>query len=356
MSSILRNIQIPLFIKVEPGVMKNIHHVLDEHHLNFRKPLIISEAAILEIGGNDAVHALNGPATILLRDNSIAHAEEIAEEIIKKGNDLVVSIGGGRVLDVGKYAATKARVNYISIPTVPSNDGIASPVAALKNENGVTESLEVNMPIGLLVDTEMLPSAPEHLIRCGIGDVISNISAIADWQLAYALRKDSYDDFASSIAYSAAQLIFESCRGTQVDIRSTQFLEKLVHALILSGVAMNIAGNSRPASGSEHKISHAMDALFPERSQHGLQVAYTTLLMEVLRGNDITSLLDFYNTTLLPTSYTTLEYTAEEVAEAIAAAPQTRSDRFTILEERELTEHQIRELIEKTEKLTSRKQ
>ncbi len=347
MSTILRNIQIPLFIKIEKDCLSRIQHILDEQHLQFRKPLIISEPHILEAGGNEIVHALGDPATILLTKNSIAEGERIAALVREKHNDVIVSIGGGRVLDLGKYAATKARVNYISVPTTPSNDGIASPVAVLTNEDGITESLPVDMPVGILVDPQMLTGAPRDNVLSGIGDMIGKFSSIQDWQLAYAAGKETYDDFAASIARSSAQMVYGSLRGVEVDIQSEDFLEKLVNALILSGVAMNIAGSSRPCSGAEHKISHALDAMYPGRSMHGLQVLYGTLLMEFLRGNDVTEFLEFSRKLNFPTTHEALGFTTEEMIDAIAFAPETREDRYTILEEKNLSKNQIADLLER---------
>lgn len=271
--------------------------------------------------------------------------DKIAQEIRSKGNDLLVSIGGGRVLDLGKYAATRAGINYISIPTSPSNDGITSSRSVLKTPDGFTESIQVNMPIGILVDSNMLVTAPLPNIRAGVGDLISNLSAIEDWKIAYEDGKDSMDDFAASLAISAAQLIFETCRAGSVDLQSTDFLEKLVHGLILSGIAMHIAGNSRPASGAEHEISHAIDLLYPGSSMHGLQVAYGTMLASYMRGEELDELIRFFKTLQLPMHHSELGLTEEQMIAVILKAPETRSERYTIIEKLRLNERKARKLL-----------
>lgn len=346
MSVILRNIQIPLFIKIEPDCLQMLRKILDEHHLHFQRPMIISHAHILELGGNDALTHFLHPATTLVKTNSIAEATEIAKEIQDKGNDLVISIGGGRILDMGKYAATKARVNYISIPTSPSNDGICSPVAVLTNEDGVTESMPVNMPIGILVDTNLLTSAPLQNIKAGIGDLISNFSAIADWRLAYKEGQERMDDFAASMAYSAAQLVFETQIKGDTALQAPSFLEKLTHGLILSGIAMNITGNSRPCSGAEHKISHAMDLLYPKTSLHGLQVAFGTLFAGFLRGEDLTEYIHFFKQTGLPLHYSELGFTDEQFQQVLLRASSTRPERYTILEQKKVASQNAQSLIQ----------
>lgn len=344
MSAILRNIQIPLFIKIEKGCLQSIRKILDEQYVHFTKPLIISEPHILELGGNDAVNAFGQPATVLFKENSVAEGKRIAQEIRDKGNDLVISIGGGRVLDLGKYAATRAQVNYISIPTSPSNDALCSPVSVLKND-GLTESLNVNMPIGILVDTNMLIHAPETHIRAGVGDLLAKFSSIADWKLAYHSGKDRLDDFAASIALSGAQLIFESFNCSRVELKDPAFLEKLVNGLILAGIAMNIAGSSRPCSGAEHKISHAIDALYPNTSLHGLQVAFGTLFAMCMRKENIGPFIGAYKAIGLPMTHQELGLTDEQMVQVLLKAPQTR-ERYTILEQLNLNEKTASQLIQ----------
>lgn len=345
MSVIHRTIQIPLFIKIEAGALNHLRAVLSAHQLHFQKPLILSEQHILKHGGNSIVSAFDRPATVLLTDNTIAEGQRLAKEMREKQNDVMINIGGGRVLDVGKYAATKANINYISVPTAPSNDGICSPIAVLKESDGTTQSLPVNMPLGILVDTQMLTTAPLSAIRSGIGDLISNFSAIGDWRLSVHDGKDQMDDFAASIAYSAAQLMLESCRIGDIELTNEQFLEKLVHGLILSGIAMNIAGSSRPASGSEHKISHAIDVLFPGRSEHGLQVAMATVLTSFMRNEPLKELLDFYRRVGLPITWQELNFTIEDMMAVMKRAPDMRTERYTILEKMQLNESAMRTLL-----------
>ncbi|HLD21935.1 MAG TPA: iron-containing alcohol dehydrogenase family protein [Patescibacteria group bacterium] len=353
MSVILRNVQIPLFIKVETGSLQNIQKIIDEHHLHFQRPLILSEERILQLGGTDVVHALHDCAIRLFKTNSIEEGNRLAEEIREKHNDVLVSIGGGRVLDLGKYAATAAQINYISIPTTPSNDGICSPVSVLHNAEGKTESLRVNMPIGILVDTHMMMSAPLNNIKAGIGDLISNFSAIMDWQLAYKEGKEQMDDFAASISNSAAQLIYETCRDRTINLHNESFLEKLVHGLILSGIAMNIAGSSRPCSGAEHKISHAIDALFPQTSLHGLQVSFATIFTHFLRKEPSEHLISFFRSLKLPITHRDIGLNDEQFERVIELAPTTRSERYTILEKLQLTPKEIKTIIQQYHEFTA---
>lgn len=344
MSVIFRHIEAPLFIKIEPNCLQHIREILAEQHLNFERPLVIASQRVLELGGKLALQDFHEEAIFIPQDNSLAEAQKIIASL--KNNDVIISIGGGKVLDLGKYVATKTKLNYISIPSTPSNDGIASPIAVLKNNRGETESIGVNMPMGILVDLNLLKSAPEENIKAGVGDLISNYSAIADWQLAHQDKKEKIDDFAVSLASSAADLIFSQYNiNKKINIKDAKFLRTLVNGLILSGVAMNIAGSSRPCSGAEHEISHAIDKLYPGTSPHGIQVAFGTMLAEKLRGHDVEHWENFYRDIGLPINYQELNLTAEQMIAVLKFAPQTRPDRYTILEKLNLSDEQIKKFI-----------
>lgn len=346
MSVISRNIPAPLFIKIESGAFSRMQNILQENHLKFEKPFIISSQNVLELGGNEIVAQFDEPSTYLISENSIKEGEEISRSLKENANDVVICIGGGRTLDLGKFAATKAKINYISIPTSPSNDGIASPVAVLKNSEGITESIGVNMPMGILVDLDVMKSAPIDNIKAGTGDLLSNFSAIADWQLSYKETGEQIDDFAASLAYSAADLVYGKFTGDmKIDLTSEQFLRTLVNGLILSGIAMNIAGTSRPCSGAEHEISHAIDKLFPGKSMHGLQVSLGILIAEKLRKNSFENYKSFFENVGLPVKPEDVNITKDELVEAIMFAPKTRADRYTILEKENLSEDKIKELV-----------
>ncbi len=346
MSVIFRNLQAPLFIKVESNILSKTRDILQKQHLRFERPLIISEKIILELGGNEVLQGFEEEAIYICSENSLAEADKIIKEVQEKNNDLIIAVGGCRILDVGKYAATKAKMNYVSIPTSPSTDGIASPVAVLKNEKGVTESLSVNMPMGILVDLELMKKAPVKNIQAGTADLISNFSALEDWKLAQEEKGEQMDDFAASLAYSSADLLYGNVNEIDIDLTSTKFLKTLVNGLIISGIAMNIAGSSRPCSGAEHKISHAIDKLFPGTAMHGQQVALGTILAEKLRGgDDYENYKKLFKNLDLPTSYKDLGLTEEQMIQVIKFAPKTRPGRYSILEKLSLSKEQIKQHI-----------
>lgn len=338
MPVIYRKIDVPVFIKIENNCLHKIKNILKEQQLNFTDPLYLISSRIAKL------NLFPQESTSIPQDNSILEAEKIISKI--KNHDVIISVGGGKILDLGKYAATKAELNYISVPTSPSNDGIASPIAVLKNNQGITQSLGVNMPMGILVDMDLMQAAPLENIRAGIGDLISNYSALLDWQMAYEEKKEKIDDFAASLAYSAADLIYsQQPKKEKINIQDADFLKTLINGLILSGVAMNIAGSSRPCSGAEHEISHAIDKLYPGTAAHGAQVAVAMIIAEKMRHKDCVGLINFCKSVGLPTSYQELGLTKEQMVEAVLYAPQTRPDRYTILEKLNLSREQIEKYI-----------
>lgn len=175
-----------------------------------------------------------------------------------------MGIGGGKTIDVTKYAASLAGIPMVAVATNLSHDGICSPVASLSHDGG-KGSFGVPMPLAIMVDLDFVHDAPASLVRSGVGDVVSNLSAIEDWQLGASERGEPIDGLACAMARTAAEAVI----GRSDSIESDAFLTVLAEALILSGMSMVVAGSSRPSSGGDHEILHAVDQLFPGTSNHG---------------------------------------------------------------------------------------
>lgn len=203
-------------------------------------------------------------------------ARGVVERI--KGKDaLVMAFGGGSVIDLVKYSANLCDLPYITIPSTLSNDAIYSCVARL-NDNGKKKSFGVQPPTGIIIDLDVIKKSPKQLILAGVGDLISNLSAIQDWKLANKHQNEPIDELAFILSKQAAAGLFEY---TEQEILEDSFLMDLANGLISSGLSMIKSGNTRGTSGAEHLISHAIDEYFPEKSTiHGIQVAWAFLLIE----------------------------------------------------------------------------
>lgn len=261
-------------------------------------------------------------------------AVELGSRLRSGSYEAVVGIGGGRTIDATKYAATLAGMPMVSVATNLSHDGICSPTASLEHEKG-KNSFGVTMPLAMIVDLDYVRAAPDRLVRAGVGDVLSNFSAVDDWLLAGREQGDPIDRLALTLARTAAEALIYQPRS----IESDEFLTVLAEGLVLSGMAMSFAGSSRPSSGGDHEILHAIDHLFPGTANHGELAGIGAAFCYHLRAThlgegaerlmQIVTCLDRHGLPKIPHD---IGLTEEQFAEAVLYAPQTRPGRYTILE------------------------
>jgi glycerol-1-phosphate dehydrogenase [NAD(P)+] len=229
----------------------------------------------------------------------------------------------------------------VAVATNLAHDGIASPVASLEDDQaGRKASYGVQMPIAVVVDLDYVRRSEPAMRRSGIGDTISNLSAIADWRLAERERGEAVDGVAVTFARTAATSVVHREDGIDDD----PFLIALAEALVLSGLAMATAGSSRPCSGGDHEILHAIDHLFPGTAHHGELAGAASLFTSFLRRDEalargIDACLTRHG---LPRTPADLGLSEDQFAQAVLRAPHTRPDRFTILEHLQLDEAGVR--------------
>jgi glycerol-1-phosphate dehydrogenase [NAD(P)+] len=223
----------------------------------------------------------------------------------------------------------------VAVATSLAHDGLASPVASLE-DHGRKGSYGVQMPIAVMVDLDYVRRSDPALRRGGVGDVISNLSAITDWRLAERVRGEEVDGVAVTFARTAATSIVHRDDGIDDD----SFLIALAEALVLSGLAMATAGSSRPCSGGDHEILHAIDHLFPGTAAHGELAGAASLFTAYLHDEPglMAGLADCLHRHGLPRTPADLGLTDVQFAQAVVHAPLTRPDRYTILEHLELDE------------------
>lgn len=227
--------------------------------------------------------------TEIIENNTIAYAMSVAERVIATDVNCIVGMGGGKVLDVGKYASYVSKVPYLSIPTTLANDGVVSPIAVLKRQDNKPKSLGCKMPSMLVLDTELVMTCPPELIKAGIGDIISNYTALKDWDFAVQHGKDAMNGY----AYLMSKTALDALIKTHYDSICPEFIDILANSLVLSGLAMDFAGSSRPVSGSEHLFSHALDYYCEKHNLHGFNVALGTISVLKLLGEKYAHLLRY---------------------------------------------------------------
>jgi len=178
--------------------------------------------------------------------------------------DIVLGFGGGASLDVAKLIARDTGLDWISVPTAASHDGIASEVASVSHD-GYKYSMKCKGPLAVIADISIISKAPPKLKLAGLGDIICKTSSLAEWKLAQEVKDEPFHQEAYDLVYNSLTTVLKD-----------DSFEALVGAEIDAGRAMSLAGSSRPCSGTEHAISHAMDRR--QSDLHGLQVAFATPL------------------------------------------------------------------------------
>lgn len=323
------NVSLPILVRIEDNLLDRVHELLCESNLLFTRPLIVTMSETLSMA--EKVKAgFAQPYIHEIEDNSYPQVEAVEAAIDELRPDVLIGVGGGRVVDVAKFAGSRRILPVVSVPTSLSNDGISSPVAVILFRKG-TRSVGVNMPTAVLVELEAISSAPQRNLKAGLGDLLSNISATNDWLLAYRKRNEHYDTVAALLARQSALALLSRKR---VEFGNPSFLRALAEGLMLSGIAMGIAGTSRPSSGAEHLLSHACDELYECESLHGEQVAMFALFTSILQKEPSASAqAKFLRANELIAAPKDIGIGFEEFTKIVAHAPSTRPGRYTVLDE-----------------------
>ncbi|MFF5082037.1 iron-containing alcohol dehydrogenase family protein [Actinoplanes sp. NPDC000266] len=330
MPLLARSVQTPLHILVRRGAVADLGRILADGRVSSGGDV----AVVVGPGLGERIVELIRPSlrsadVFTTTGGTLDAALELAAKLRAGQYDAVVGIGGGTTVDVAKYAASRWGLPMISVATSLANDGFASPVASLIND-GLKGSYGVHIPFGVIVDLDFVETGPDRVNRGGIGDAISNISALADWELGREVRGEPFDGLAASLARMGAEAVL-TMPG---DLTDDAFATVLAEALISSGLAMAVYGDSRPASGGCHEIMHAVDSLYPGTASHGELAGLGALFCTFLRGDDrrFAQMADCLGRHHLPRVPADIDLTHEQFVEAVAFAPRTRPDRYTILE------------------------
>lgn len=339
----------PVVVDVRPGAIADLDTLLADQRISTQGSVAVVAGArsgpVLTAGLRPK---LPGADWFSVADGTVDAAVRLATEAKGGSYDAIVGIGGGKVLDVTKYAAARLGLPMVAVATNLAHDGIGSPVSTLDNDAG-RGSYGVPAPIAVVVDLDLIRRAPDRSVRAGIGEVLSNLSAIADWELAHRVNGEEIDGLAVTFARTAAESVLHH-PGT---VRDDDFLRTLAEALVLGGLAMVVAGTSRPSSGACHEISHAIDLELPgRRCYHGEQVGVGAAFASFLREQEAGSstgdsagaaghggdggMFDAISTALhrhrLPVGPADLGLDSTEFARILRRAPDTRPGRYTILE------------------------
>ncbi|MCE5285794.1 MAG: iron-containing alcohol dehydrogenase family protein [Pelosinus sp.] len=326
-------ISIPTILEVGKGNFGNIGKLLAKHAL--KKIVLFYGTGIYELFGDKISSSLASSGIIVLKkyeqdNNEVCSITRLAFSL-PNDTEVIVGVGGGKVLDIAKYAAFLKNLPFISLPTSTSHDGFASSGCSLLVDGRKT-SVAAQMPFGIIVDIDVIKSSPEKFIFSGIGDLLSKITAIQDWLFEEENGKAVVDDFAVMMAKKSVNSVV---RTNFSSITEDFFLKELIDSLTMSGISMEIAGNSAPASGSEHLISHALDQLLAKPELHGIQVGVATYIMSMVQNHRKERVHNFLQQTGFFAHVQKLNLYKESFAEAIELAPQIKPHRYTYLHSKE---------------------
>jgi glycerol-1-phosphate dehydrogenase [NAD(P)+] len=329
----MTEIQIPTLLRNKPNTLYKLGKYLRRNDFN-RIALYYGEG-MPEMVGQTVDISLDS-SEIKVAATEVVTGNDIEDVItsafaLPRGAGAIVAVGGGMAIDYAKYAGFLTKRPVIAVPTALSNDGFASPGASLKVA-GKRTSCPARIPFGVVLDTAVIAKSPPRFTFSGIGDLLTKYSAVTDWKLSYWETGEQVNDFAVLIALQSVENLVQFPKKSIGDL---EFIKLMAGALVMSGVSMEVSGSSRPASGSEHLISHAYDKLAARPSMHGLQVGVASIgtmwlqdhpkLEQVMAVMAETGFLHFVKENPLDRA---------TFVEAIRLAPTIKEGYFTILSDK----------------------
>lgn len=323
-------ISIPTLVRAKDGALDRLGIYLQRggHH---RVAILLSKGLIAPLPDRVArslkEQSIEPVAWVDVTDNDLESTARVFADL-PKGATAIVGVGGGKALDVAKYVGFLSRLPYYAVPTSLSNDGFCSPQSSL-TIRGKRRSLPAALPFGAVVDTAVCRDAPRFLTLSGVGDLVAKFTAVRDWKLAFHAVREPVDDFAALLSDGS---IHSFLSHPAFDLEGIRLLAT---ALMLNGIAMEICGSSRPASGSEHLISHALDMTSTRPRLHGLQVGVASYLVSILQGEHAEQIAALFDATGFWDVIAEDPFSRSEWLAAVRAAPSIKENFYTVLSSRD---------------------
>jgi glycerol-1-phosphate dehydrogenase [NAD(P)+] len=323
--------QLPSIMCRGSGAINNIGQSLDLLG-SFSRGLIVCDPITYGIAGKSIESILRQKGydiTLLtITDASMEELDQAIQGIRNKGIDIAFGVGGGRPIDIAKKSSFDEGIPFVSVPTSASHDGIGSARASIKI-NGQNTSLKAHPPSIIIADTAILKNAPYRNLAAGCGDVISNITAVRDWELGRDEKGEPWSEYAAELSLLASKLLIR--HADDIPEKTEHSTKVVINALITSSMAMAIVDSSRPASGAEHKFSHTLDRLGDVPALHGEQCALGTIVCSHLQGGNWQEIRDVMRKIGIPTTAKELGLPRDLVIRALEKANDIRPERYTIL-------------------------
>ena len=273
-------------ILVEQGANKKLGALLG----GYKKILLAADTNTFATCGEEIKRQIGDKLESVLiyeREGLLIPNEEAVAEMQAKltgETDLIVGIGSGVIQDTCKYVSFNAKLPYAIVATAPSMDGYAS-VGAAMIMGGMKVTYSAHVPKIIIADIDVLKDAPMEMIKSGYGDILGKYSCLNDWKLARVVRGEYFCPYVYDLTMD--MVVKTRDLGEKLLARDGEAVKTLMEAIIGVGVAMAFVGNSRPASGSEHHLSHYFEIVGILRDEpyfmHGTDVVYSSIYTQRIR-------------------------------------------------------------------------
>ncbi len=267
-------------IVMAPGAMAELPSVVAEMG-DYHRIVMICDENTYTVAGVQVEKRLSLADRIVLDPHHL-HANEKAvgevQEKLMADADLLLAVGSGTIHDITRYVAYHAGLSFISVPTAASVDGYVSNVAAM-TWRGAKKTMTACAPIAMVADMDIIAKAPMRLTASGVGDMLGKYTALLDWKVGRLFCDEYYCPHIVNLVEQALFNVKNSVEKLQSKDRDA--VTSLMYGLVLSGVAMQHTGISRPASGAEHHISHLIEMTVPAEicnALHGEKVGVGLML------------------------------------------------------------------------------
>nr|WP_307410941.1 iron-containing alcohol dehydrogenase family protein [Neobacillus ginsengisoli] len=320
------SIPIPAILEIGEGTVFNLDRILKQN--GFLNAVFLFDDFTYQTYQQVIIDSISATKiTSLLMPPDMDIQELIKKAFEMERFDVVISMGGGMVIDYGKYIAFSRRSPFLSIPTSASNDGFASSNCSLIVNKKKT-TVPARVPYGIIADLEIIRHVPDRFILAGIGDLMSNITALYDWEFEEKHEVTRVNHFAYMLSKKAVNSFI---RTPMTNIKDPIFLKELISSLTLGGISTVISGNSSPISGSEHLISHALDKISKHPQMHGIQVGIATYIIANIQQHRAERMTKIFTRTGFFDYVKDLSLNKEEYSQAIEMAPTIKPNRYTYL-------------------------
>lgn len=273
-------------VVIKEGAISEISEILGE----YKNILLVADENTYKAAGEDVREQIGdkcGNVLIYHRDGVVVPNEEAVEEMEKlltADTDLIIGVGSGVIQDLCKYVSFNTKLPYYIVATAPSMDGYASVGAAMIMKH-MKITYNAHVPEVIIGDVNVLKNAPMDMIKSGYGDILGKYSCLNDWELSHVLNDEYLCEYVYNLTYE--MLLKTKSLGEKLLERDAEAVKTLTEALVGVGIAMAYMGNSRPASGSEHHMSHFFEITGILNDEpyfmHGIDVAYSAVYTEKLR-------------------------------------------------------------------------